>query len=453
MAASTRTRVGVSIAMALVVAGVVTSSSLPASGEATLSGTPVDAKIGTLAVNLSASGNPRSGSVVFTPAALQLPGVPTLTQAIITEQPCSLSGVKFGPITAGEDVVDAEKRLLDIDGYLVTSTGLNPAVIQLNQLGLGVNAAGSNCGDPAGVIGRGEQMTLALGDYLENPGIYFKRADVQIRRSGSGGNLRVSFDDSNFTTIDVPSVTPAAVTVARGVQELPFEKVALRSTTTSGGSAGLAVETTTTFDVWGPSNIDFEVDCSEPVVQSTGGDVAETVTFLRGENLVKPGPEPGPGPEPESEPESEPEPEECGTIDVTVAIVNDPGAEDEVTDYVFWNNGNEANASLAVAATLTIEWAAIEPSRAGNPTQVDYDGDGPGGFVDAPWCLAFFSETDTDGKVSYEGSVLPPYTGPGANLDETAPWCLVSSDQELRGDEVFRTDVFFGSGDPKAALK
>jgi hypothetical protein len=439
MVAVTRARLGGALTMAVVLAGVVAASSLPASGDtSSLPAAQPVGKLGTLTVDLNASGNPRAGTVVFVPDSQRLPEAPTLTQEILTTQPCSLFGIGFGNIT-GPDIEVAGQRLLNPVANLVASNGnLSAAVIQLNQLGLGVNPSGANCGNPAGVIGRGEQLTLSLGDFftgafpemvgVDFDRIFFKSADLQIRRSGSGGNLRFALDDGSFANANpaLPAVTPASVTVSNG--NLGFTSVKLRSTTNSGGDAGLAVESGTTFELWAPSDTEFEVDCSEQVVQESEGDIATRVVFLRGQNIVTKG----------VDPEFT---NECVKVNATVEIVTgDTVAPGGFEDYVFWDNTLEDGLN----STVVIDWAPISPDKANEPTQVDFVGDGVE-YIDALWCDSF---TAVAGDPTQFTGTLPLYTEAG-NRDGRAPWCLVSSTQVMIGDEVFRTEVFYGSGDPR----
>jgi hypothetical protein len=178
-----------------------------------------------------------------------------------------------------------------------------------------------------------------------------------------------------------------------------------------------------------------EVDCGETVPKFgdlEDGDIATSAVFLRGENSTK----------------VVGDPTTCTKVNATVAIVtNGQAVNGGVTDYVYWDN-DTLDGNAQVNATITIAWAPIDLADAWKPTLIDYDGyETAGGFVDAQWCLSFTEETGPNGEIIYTGE-LPFYDGPGANDDDTAPWCLVKSDQELRGDKLFRTEVFFGSGDP-----
>jgi hypothetical protein len=452
-----RRPVGAAVALGLVVAGAIVASSLPASGQDPATpplGDPVDVKIGTLTVSLTTSSNPRSGTVVFAPVAERLPGFPTLTQTINTTQPCSTIG--FGNIANSPTENDA-RRLLNVTGQTGTVTSPSPATVQLTQLGLGVNPPNANCGNPAGVIGNNEQMTFDLGNFFTPTsgfeGVYFKSATLQIaRRTTSDGQLRVAFGTSTtFATQPTPIVsgnTGTPVTVANG--DAGFTSVKLRTTTTSGGNAGLSVVSPTTFEVWAPSDIDFEVDCGEQIVQEgETGDVATNVVFFRGENDL--------------ELKDDDDARTCAKVNATVAIVKDTTLAEQglAPGYVFWNNETEdaAGKTQRVNATFTIEWAPVDPSLANDPTQIDFDGPtGPAEYIDAPWCLSFSEAVNAEGTI-YTG-VLPPYLvddpedtgmqipGPGANPDGTAPWCVVEREDVTRGNQSFRTEVFYGSGDP-----
>jgi hypothetical protein len=179
------------------------------------------------------------------------------------------------------------------------------------------------------------------------------------------------------------------------------------------------------------------VDCIDGFEVTSEGDIATSALFFRGENGVK-------------DPEQVPDP--CQKVNATVAIVDGPGDNvlgGEINDFVYWDN-ETADGNGFVQATITIKWAAISPANANIPTQIDYDGFGPGGFVDAQWCVSFTEgEPGPEGQITGTG-VLPAYSGDG-NINGTAPWCLVRSTEVLIGGGVFRTDVFYGSGDPKGA--
>jgi hypothetical protein len=455
MIAITKVRLGVSVAMALAVAGLVTASSLPASGETPAGPTPVDVQVGTLTLDLPVGPNPRAGSAVFTPDSQRLPGVDPVTQTLRVEQPCRVQP-GFAPT--------ADPQLLVIGGR-VNSTD---AWVQYTQRGLGVHPSGGTqpCGDSAGQIGPNEWLSFALGDFFSDglvEGLYIKKAELQIaRRQQADGNLMVGFNNGTATQVQppvpvVPGDVGAKVTVTNGATAAPFRSIALGTTATN-NSRGLSVVGPVTFELWAPSTIDFEVDCGDEVPQTEGGEIATKVVFLRGENQLKNAEDPGDaedqvnGEDQDNGDGNDEVAGECTKIQVTIAIVNDPDSPDEVTDFVFWNNTNEVDGK-AVNATVTVTWAPIDPKWAGRPTGIDYDGYGPGGYIDTPWCVSF-TEKEENGQVFYD-AVLPPYpgglgaAGPGANKDGTAPWCLIRSDQYQEGDKVYRTEILFGSGDPK----
>jgi hypothetical protein len=215
-----------------------------------------------------------------------------------------------------------------------------------------------------------------------------------------------------------------------------FTSVTLASTSKK-DSRGLSVASLTSFDLVALST-EFEVavDCGEQVTDiGAVGEIATSAVFFRGENLLNPDKPGG----------------DCEDVGVIVEIQDD--ADVGVSeDRVYWNNAvvGIAGTSQQVAGTVTIEWAPNPVSEVGNPTQIDYDADGPAGYTNALWCESFSSSVDVDGKVTFDVE-LPPYTGPGANLDGTAPWCVASSSDVLDGDGmVTRTQTLFGSGDPWA---
>jgi hypothetical protein len=126
---------------------------------------------------------------------------------------------------------------------------------------------------------------------------------------------------------------------------------------------------------------------------------------------------------------------------------------------VFWDNsfvGVDGVTPQAVQGTVRIEWA---PVFIGGLTQaeieaildreIDYDAGGPAPATDTLWCDSFTNESDFD---------LPFYDGPGANADDTAPWCLVSDERVLTNrtnpetglsePAIVQVEKLAGKGDP-----
>jgi hypothetical protein len=136
----------------------------------------------------------------------------------------------------------------------------------------------------------------------------------------------------------------------------------------------------------------------------------------------------------------------CAQVGAIVEIQDDDGGR------VFWNNavvgidGTIQN----VAATITIDWAPVPVADADRlDREIDYDADGPAPYSELLWCTSFSQSVDMAGKVTLTG--VAPNIGvgtPGANADGTAPWCLVSNDEDLNGNLISQTQVLYGSGDP-----
>jgi hypothetical protein len=180
------------------------------------------------------------------------------------------------------------------------------------------------------------------------------------------------------------------------------------------------------------------VGCTDQIFKDgsvQNGDIAKRVEFFRGEN----------------DPDKQ-EDVECADVGATIDIVNVDIAPDGIaaTDFVFFDNAEIGvdQTVQRVNATVMIEWAPAAASTAGTPTRIDYDGYGPGGFTDVLWCKSY-TRTVTNGKVTFDAELpmLPAGTA-GANENGTAPWCLVSRNEVIQGNQAFRTELYFGSGDP-----
>ena len=192
---------------------------------------------------------------------------------------------------------------------------------------------------------------------------------------------------------------------------------------------------------------DEAVGCGEERTSPPGeaGDIANTVTFRRGEN-------------------SDRESASCVDVGVTLQIVNDPDNNDGNVaggqkQFVYWDNNDVGvdGSEQGVEGLVTIEWAPVPVGDVGVTVdldrKIDYDGYGPGTAKDTLWCLSFeTTDEDSDGVPEYVVE-RPAYDGPEAILigDDPisrAPWCLVSDTRELIGGEIHQTEVMFGGGDP-----
>jgi hypothetical protein len=438
MVAITKGRLGVSVAMALAVAGLVTASSLPASGVEPAPAEPIIGN-GTLKIVLTPE---RTGFVELTFAG-DMDGSQTVRQDIVTQEPCAKIDLQPLPGARGD--------LLTFTPIVNGVTTADDSV-QIPSSHLGVHR-GSNCGNPAGQIGPGEELRIELGPYFGAQGkvttidgvdyvTSMTQADLFIRKTNrEDGSLQWKvgrWDTSGivetpYSPVTVPIAPAHLVTVT---PEPGFRTITLRSTA-SNASRGLSLVTETSFVVTNVvSETVFEVNCGQQITKrGESGDTAEKVVYLRGENgEVK---------------DTSTDADACSEIQAEVAIVSlpEPPVGIDATDFVFWDNTTkdvDGNVQR-VNALVRIEWAPRPASSAGNPTLLDYDGYGPGGFTEARWCESFsqtapkeFSGELPDGD---EGEV-------GLNADGTVPWCLVSQSNVLNGLEVVRVDTFYGSGDP-----
>jgi hypothetical protein len=422
-------RRGFGAVSSLLVVGAVGVTSFSASGQSTASTTPPEATepvplvpYGTLTITL----NDRSGTYRWVDPQGQVVALETPNpETIVTGSPCAA-------------VQPGSGKMLRLTPNPASPTSASDTV-QLRDGALGVNTGNTSCGTSnAAVISRTEQLEIELGEALPE-GVQIKSASLQIKKLKSG-NLKYALDGGTLSAPITISQSLQQVLVAPTINSDQdyFTRIALQSTSTR-DNEGLSVSGAS-FELVGPSGFDVAVECGQQVTKlGGGGDIATNVVYFRGENASK-------------SDDTETDPDPC--VDVGVIVEIQKQGEGVAEDWVFWDNSAVGvdGTPQAVNGTVTIEWAPIPPEFAHEPTQIDFDGpDGPDGFVDAPWCLSFLSETTVVGDVTKVTFTVeqPEYDGLAANPDGTAPWCLVSSDQVLDGDGgVHRVETFFGSGDP-----
>lgn len=418
------------MAAGLAIGGAVALTSPSASGgdfpEAT---DPIFQPYGTLTITVG----DRDGLLTLDYDDTRFPGKADVTQAIVTEQPCAQVG--FGPLV-GADPADP--------GFSGTLLALTPIVggtttaddtVQLPDDGIGVNS-GTNCGNPAGVISVSERLVIEPGSFL-NPdpsatNVLIGSADLVLgKRFNNSGDLVVEPADELLSNpiavqrgVDTVTVTPAAPTPSLII-----------GSDSNRNERGLALQGPTVLELVTPSD-EFEVavDCGEQVTDvGDPGEIAELAVFVRGAN------------DPDKQDPAVP----CSQVGVTVEIETDDPNTPEDEDRVFWTNGFvsvEDGSDQATSGKITIFWAPADISSAGQPTQIDYDAEGPGDYVDAQFCESFSEAPSLDGPLFTVD--FPPYAGPG-NIGGEAPWCVVSRTDVINGDgEVERTEVMVGKGDP-----
>lgn len=420
---SARRSAGVALVVGMVIAGSAGLSSMSVSGQTNEATDVVLDPLGTLTIELG----DRDGIIT-----LDLDDGSSFSQPLITQQPCAQVG--FGTVVPASASTGNLLSLNAIVGGATTSAD----TVQLPDDALGVNS-GENCGTPAGLIGPGELLEIGLGPFFEQfrsdpavPAVFARSASLVIdKKFNNDGGLTVGYDGA---------AQGSPIAVETGGETIDVQPADLFTAVTLGSTSnkdarGLSVGSLTSFDLVALST-EFEVavDCGEQVTElGADGDIAVSAVFFRGEN----------------DPDKQVDP--CDEVGVIVEIQQDDPGTSEPEDRVYWSNaveGINTGDPQAVNGTVTIVWAPNPVSEVGDPTQIDYDADGPAGYTDALWCVSFSSSVDTNGKVTFDAE-LPPYTGPGANPDDTAPWCLVSSSDVLNGDgTVTRTQKFFGSGDP-----
>lgn len=399
------------IAGTLIAATVVVSASMSASGDSNEATTPYVAPFGTLTIELG----DRTGEV-----SLDLVDGTSYTQPLVTQQPCAQVG--YGTVAPTSSAGNLVAMTAIVNG---TTTAADS--VQLPDDALGVNT-GTNCGNPAGLVGPGELLEIELGPFFEQFGgeVVAESAELVIEKSHpQDKELTVGYD-GGVQGSPIPVATGGETIVVQ--PDASFSSITIGSTSNK-SARGLSVGSLTSFELVG-SSTEFEVavDCGEQVTDMGGeGEIATSAVFFRGEN----------------DPDKQVEP--CDFVGVVVDI--------QPEGRVYWNNafaGVNTGTVQRVNGTVTIEWAPKPVAEVGNPTEIDFDAEGPAEYIAAPWCLSFSKMVDGAGKVTFDAT-MPPYNGDGANSDGTAPWCLVSSSDTLNGDgTTTRVQEFFGSGDPWA---
>ena len=430
MGVRTRRNIGATLAAGLAIAGAVALTSTSASGvdefpEAT---DPVFEPYGTLTIEV----RDRDGLLTLDYDDVTFPSEPTVTQTIVTEQPCAQVG--FGPVVR-DGVILTEVEMLLALTPIVGGTTTEDDTVQLPDDGIGVNS-GTNCGNPAGVISAGERLEIEPGSFV-NPAssdttVLISSADLVLgKRFNNSGDLLVDPADPDF---------PNPIAVQRGVDSVTVTPATPTPSLTIGSDSsreerGLALQGPTVLELVTLSG-DFEVavSCGEQVTDvGDPGEIAERAVFVRGAN----------------DPAKQDPDVACSDVGVTVEIQTDDPATPEDEDRVFWNNGFvsvEDGSDQATSGKITIFWAPAPVSSAGQPTQVDYDAEGPGDYVDAQFCSSFSEAPSPDGPTFTVD--FPSYNGPG-NISGEAPWCVVSRTDVINGDGlVERTEVMVGKGDP-----
>ena len=400
MSGNTKRRFGAVAITGLVIAGVVGFTSMSASGEPPPEASgPVVIQYGTLTINLTDS----AGSYVVKDPAGQV----IQTETIQTSQPCAT-------------VAPGSGNLLVLAPTSASDT------VQIRNSAFGVNTGNTSCGSSsAAVLSGAERLTVTLGPDLINAGVSAKSAALRVTQLKKG-NLRVALDGTALGSATTISQSPQTVTVAPADD---FTSITLASTSTK-DNEGLSLFNGTTFElVQTDPNFEVAVDCGETVTQIGGdGTIATNAQYFRGENGEK-------------------QVGACAQVGAIVEIESDDGGR------VYWNNATIGinGTTQDVAGTITINWAPVAAMNASElDRQIDYDGPGAAGYTDVLWCESFSSTADVNGKVTFD-AVLPPYTGVGANSNETAPWCLVSNVEVLNGNgQIVQTQVYYGNGDPWA---
>jgi hypothetical protein len=435
MGGRTRRTIGIAAVAGLALIGGVGVASMSASGQEPPEATdPVYEPFGTLTITLG----DRDGTLSLDYDPSQTANDPSLmdvAQEIVTVQPCAQIG--FGPLAGGDLLA-----LTPIVGGATTADD----TVQLPDDAIGVNS-GTNCGNPAGLIGPNELLEIELGSFLEpdpsNPTVFVRSAEVVIdKQFNNDGDLTVGFDGgAQGSPIDVAT---GGETILLEPDDV-FTSFTLGSTSNK-DSRGLSVGGPTVLELVTLSE-EFEVavDCGEQLTDvGAVGDIATQVVFFRGENgSAQTG----------SKFEGD-----CVDVGVVVEIqsADDPGVTD---DRVFWNNSVTGvdGSPQDVAGLVTIDWAGVPAD--GSPAdveaalerEIDYDADDPAaGYSELLWCESFAQSTDpATGQVTF--TVVQPDIGvgtPGANADGTAPWCLVDDERQLVDGEIFQTQMLFGSRDP-----
>ena len=427
MLGKTSRTIGALAAMGLVVAGIV-ATSLPASGQTVPEATqPVFAPYGTLTINLT----DRVGNYkldLADPAAVDPP----------------LEEIKVGNTCA--NILRGSGQLLNfIPNPLSPSTLAD--TVQIRDSAVGVNTGNTSCGSSAAaVISGSEQLRIALGPQLN--GVYIESANLQIAQLRTG-SLQVRLDDETAAFSETSFTTsPAPVLVAPQINTVDnlFTSITLQTKNARRDGEGLSVFNGTSFKlVKLDPKFEVAVNCGEQVSQvGLTGQIADNAVFFRGANAIKVSNQP-----------------QCSDVGASVVIRDGFVGSTYPEGAVFWDNSRiGVNGSVqAVRATITIDWAPVaDPAKLNR--QIDYDGDGPGGFAATLWCESFASPTNgvlpkypgLTGTAATNQSVRPdPAIYPGAVFVDNfwrVPWCLVSDTRVLQGSDIKQTEVLFGSGDP-----
>jgi hypothetical protein len=230
MKSAMRKSIRLGVAVGLVVTGLVGVTSLTSAGPATVD-------YGTLTLTLT----DRAGLLTLVVRGDATTPPTTFTQALGVATPCST--LVAGPINPNPD-----NTLVNLLNFSAAVSGGSAPNVQLPSNGIGV-ADGANCGEPSGLVGPGETLTLDLGAFLP-PDVTISDGTLQIGKSrGNDGSLRVAYDNGSFGTITVPvGVTGIAVTDA----DNSFRSISIRSTATQ-SSRGLSLRSTTVFNLVAPA--------------------------------------------------------------------------------------------------------------------------------------------------------------------------------------------------------
>ena len=378
----------------------------------------------------------RSGRVTFDPAAA---GLPTLTQALGVSTPCSTLIASSILDPAGQTIPG------DFLHFSATAAGTNPNV-QLPGSTIGVTD-GANCGEPSGLFGPGETLTLTLGDYFpdedaDGPTVDTARLNIGKSRSADG-KLRVAYDGGAFGS-EISIANSGQFVDVGGPAVADFTSITLRSTTTQ-SSRGLSLKTSTVFDLVAPLGYDQAVDCGD--VYAEDGSLDRSVTFQRLANGDK-----------------------YGTVDCEEVGVTIMFGERTVT----WDNGMlgiTTGSDQDVRGFVTVEWDGLAQNELDRlETFINYDGIDTGPFFPVTWCqswnglanatgvaerpegdvpLRFKEGVETEGLVDEDGVVTPEALDDEGNFDVgPVPWCMVSNEEHLGDREVVQTQIYYGAGDP-----
>jgi hypothetical protein len=229
-----RKSIRVGLVAGLVATGLVGVTSLTASG----SGDRPMIAYGTLTLTLT----DRAGSLTLD----RVDGA-RFTQALGVSTPCStLIADDILDSATPPNVVEDTLNLLNFGAAV--SGGFAPNV-QLPSNGIGVTD-GANCGEPSGLVGPGETLTLELGGFLPDE-VRISTASLQIGKSrGNDGNLLVAYDGAFGPTPIGVAVGGQAITVTDA--DSKFESISIRSTA-SQSSRGLSLRSNTILTLVAPA--------------------------------------------------------------------------------------------------------------------------------------------------------------------------------------------------------